>query len=363
MMKDINKKNFLASLGMASVFVGGNKILPIMTSVRLQVLKGVLRIYSSDSNNHIGVNYGKVDSEDINLCIDYRSLSRYVRAIPDPTFSIEVIPEENSVKVFHSSGSIILPFFLASDFPEMPNPSKANQFKINSSLLSYWISSGEPFLILDEFKPQISVLYLHCENNVLSFCCTNTYNIITADNELSYNVPDFELPLHMSHLSAIQTVLGSCEEASISSDDSDVFILGNGVMISIRKLSDMKYYKYRDVFNIPAKLEMVVDRDTFLSAVTRCSVSTSKEAYTIQLSISKEELNLSCADMDGRSTLEKIPVNGFDSLDISLNVKSLLFCLKSMDKEVSFTFRDSRTPVFMNSGNGFRVLTMPGMKL
>lgn len=359
MMKDINKKNFLASLGMASVFVGGNKILPILTSVRLQVLKGVLRIYSSDSNNHIGVNYGKVDSDDINICIDYHSLSRYVRAIPDPTFSIEVISEENSVKVSHSSGSIILPFFLASDFPEMPNPSKANQFKINSSLLSYWISSGEPFLTLDEFKPQNSVLYLHCESNVLSFCCTDTSNIITADNTSSHDIPNFELPLHMSNFPAIRAVLGSCDEASISYDDNNIFIIGNGAMISIRKLSNMQYYKYRTVFAIPATLEMVVDRDAFLSAVNRCSVSASKEHYTIQLSISKEELKLSCADLDGRSTLEKIPANGFDSLDISLNVKSLLFCLKSMDKEVSLTFRDNRNPVFMNSGNGFRVLTMP----
>lgn len=360
------QENLLKGLNIARQSSSRATTLPVLQAFLLQGKQGSLTI--SSTNLEIGIRVhirGKEDSEGA-ICIPQDTLLSYIRNLPQDKLNLSV---ENDELTIEQGQDIQAQFkgIIAEDFPNLPEIEIENQISINSNDLKQGLKAVYGSLPKNEFRPEISGVYMSKKENQLIFVGTDGFRL--SEKKVNLNNlegDDFSSIIPSKTVSEIIRILDTIDETEVNIQfgSSQIKLIADTVEI-ISKLIDGNFPQYEGL--IPQKFSTNFDCDSqeLVQAIKLASVFSQNAVNDVKLHLQDEKnLNVSSADSQTGSNKTTIPVhiNGETGFTITFNYNYLLDGIQLFkDGAIQFHLNDTDSPVILKSDDtpDFYYLIMP----
>ena len=360
------QENILKGLNIARQSFSRATTLPVLQTFLLQGKQGSLTI--SSTNLEIGIRVhirGKEDSEGA-ICIPQDTLLAYIRNLPQDKLNLSV---ENDELTIEQGQDIQAKFkgMVAEDFPNLPEIEIENQISINSNDLKQSLKSVHGALPKNEFRPEISGVYLAKKGNQLVFVGTDGFRL--SEKKVNLNNlegADFSVIIPSKTVAEIIRILDSIDETEVNIQfgSSQIKLIADTVEI-ISKLIDGNFPQYEGL--IPQKFSTNFDCDSqeLVQAIKLSSVFSQNAVNDVKLNLQDEKnLSVSSADSQTGSNKTKLPVHitGETGMTITFNYNYLLDGIQLFKEgTIQFHLNDTDSPVILKSDDTpeFYYLIMP----
>lgn len=360
------QENLLKGLNIARQSSSRATTLPILQTFLLQGKQGSLTITSTNLEIGIRVHIrGKEDSEGA-ICIPQDTLLAYIRNLPQDKLNLSVVNDELTVE----QGDDISAQFkgiIAEDFPNLPEIEVENQISINSNDLKQGLKTVYGSLPRNEFRPEISGVYLAKKGNQLVFVGTDGFRL--SEKKINLNNlegSDFSVIIPSKTVAEMIRVLDTIEETEVTLQfgSSQIKLLADTVEI-ISKLIDGNFPQYEGL--IPQFFRTTFDCDSqeLVQSIKLASVFSQNAVNDVKLNLQDDKnLNVSSSDSQTGSNKTKIPVHstGDTGLTITFNYNYLLDGIQLFKEgAIQFHLNDTDSPVIIKSSEtpDFYYLIMP----
>jgi DNA polymerase-3 subunit beta len=360
------QENLLKGLNIARQSSSRANTLPVLQTFLLQGKQGSLTI--SSTNLEIGIRVhirGKEDSEGA-ICIPQDTLLAYIRNLPQDKLNLTVSNDELTIE----QGDDIQAQFkgiLAEDFPNLPELEVENQINLNSNDLKQGLKSVYGSLPRNEFRPEISGVYLAKKDNQLVFVGTDGFRLSEKKiNLANLEGQNFSVIIPSKTVAEIIRVLDTMEETDVSIQfgSSQIKIVIDTVEI-ISKLIDGNFPQYEGLIPQKFSTNFECDSQELVQAIKLASVFSQNAVNDVKLNLQdKKTLNINSSDSQTGSNKTKIPVhiNGETGLTITFNYNYLLDGIQLFKEgSIQFHLNDTDSPVILKSDDtpDFYYLIMP----
>ncbi|MEY3470826.1 MAG: hypothetical protein RLZZ223_176 [Candidatus Parcubacteria bacterium] len=360
------QENILKGLNIARQSSSRSTTLPVLQTFLLQGKQGSLTI--SSTNLEIGIRVhirGKEDSEGA-ICIPQDTLLTYIRNLPQDKLNLNV---ENDELTIEQGQDIQAKFkgMVAEDFPTLPEIEIENQISINSNDLKQGLKAVYGSLPKNEFRPEISGVYLAKKGNQLVFVGTDGFRLSEKKVNLNNLEGDnFSVIIPSKTVAEIIRILDLIDETEVNIQfgSSQIKLIADTVEI-ISKLIDGNFPQYEGL--IPQKFSTTFDCDSqeLVQAIKLSSVFSQNAVNDVKLQLQDEKsLSVSSADSQTGSNKTKLPIhiNGDTGLTITFNYNYLLDGIQLFKEGIiQFHLNDTDSPVIIKSDDtpDFYYLIMP----
>lgn len=264
-----NKKVFLKAVKIGGSYAGNGKVLPILDCIKVVISNGKCSILSYDERNAIKTHCLPDFCEgDVSFCVNKSDIEKYVNLLDEETFDLDV--KEKHLTVISRNGSIYFPVEDANEFPSLTVSSTSTSFKIDSSLLGYWIQRGAPFTISDEFKKSFECVHIIIKDGEMDFFSFNNSRMY-HDSAKTECEEELSVSINRKSLSGLSLALGEDKEVTIMDGEKNITIIGSNTMLLIRK-DEFNLPNCARLLEFPSLFQMKVDRGRLLSILSRAEL-------------------------------------------------------------------------------------------
>lgn len=185
----------------------------------------------------------------------------------------------------------------------------------------------------DEARPMLAGVFMETEGHSLSMVATDSFqfarNCITVENELPTRA--FLIPAKTVTEAARMTD-ETVETITLVFSDTHMKVdLGTTCMVA--RLLDSNYIEYKRLIPKDCKTRVLVDRESMIEAVDRCSLVCREGNNSIKMSFANNSISLKAEGLIGKAEdAVDAQIMGAD-IDIAFNPKYILNVLKSMSAE------------------------------
>lgn len=232
------------------------------------------------------------------------------------------------------------------DFPAVPSLKSEMGFFVGQNILRRMLQKINHAMAVNSERKVLNGCFVHVEDNSMVIVSCNGHKLATCkkntdikkgnenDTYISYS---FILPYKT--VSELNKLLSDDEEAITRiylMRKHIVFEIGNIVFFS--RLVEGEYIDYERLIITSHKINMVIDKDEFLSALDRAALITEEKisgrlSSYVKLDINGEYIEISAVSINGSSHDEiKIEHSG-DDIVIAFNNRYLMDSLRSCDTE------------------------------
>lgn len=360
------QENLLKGLNIARQSSSRATTLPILQTFLLQGKQGSLTI--SSTNLEIGIRVhirGKEDSEGA-ICIPQDTLLAYIRNLPQDKLNLTVENDELTVE----QGEDISAQFkgvVADDFPTLPEIEVEKQINLSSLDFKNALKSVYGSLPRNEFRPEISGVYLAKKDQQLVFVGTDGFRLSEKKLNLeNLEGENFSVIIPNKTVAEIIRVLDTVEETEVNIQfgSSQIKIVVDTVEI-ISKLIDGNFPQYEGLIPQNFKTTFDCDSQELVQAIKLASVFSQNAVNDVKLNLKDEKtLNVNSSDSQTGSNKTKIPIHstGETGLTITFNYNYLLDGIQLFKEgAIQFHLNDSDSPVILKSAEttDFYYLIMP----
>jgi len=350
---NIFSRDLLRALNATSKAISPKALNPINECYYLKSDGESLTVKASDGNLTLCARVAC--KGEFEACISAKSFFDYVKALPECEVVLD--KQENQVTVSWSKGHSSLPCSDISEWVDVTIP-REGMTKMKASILKNAIlhvinSTGN-----DELRPVMNGIYVSLgENTELAASDGHICSVVPME---SVSGESFIMPKAMA--SFIKDAESPDDEISLGVNETYVYCSCGSMEAAVRKI-DGKYPNYKILFNNKDTyaMNLTVDRKSFLSAIRRVSVCSSKLFKTIRMTLGKTN-EIIAQDIDfSISAKENIDGSAYDGtpLEIGFHVDFLTTAFSQMTcDEVTMLFKSPSHAVIIE-GDGSETLLMP----
>ena len=319
--------------------------LPILEYL-LFVLKGdKLEITASDQDLTLRTVIDVDSKEDGSIAAPAGQLIALFKALPDQPVTIKTTGEA-SFECIWSNGNSSLPYFPASDYPEIKNVSdEALALEFPAESLIEGIAGTIYATADDEMRPAMNGIFFDMSPESTTLVASDSHKLIC------YTTADVKAPEAASFI--LPKKPAGVLRSTLSKEDGTVavkfdttnasFQFGDTLMIC--RLVVGKYPRYRDVIPQNNSNVLRIDREQLLSTVRRVSVFANKASNHIKFDLKDGQLELTAQDLGfAIAAYEKLPCDySGDELTIGFKSSFLVDILSNMNcQTIVLKFADAR---------------------
>lgn len=384
-----NTNEVLPSLSLAVSIVNQKNTIPALDSVH--VMSSVtedgerkMSFTTSDSETWFEtcLSYkNEDDDDDIDLCIDAKSLLQAIRNLGEQHVVMHVDDENHEVMFRYENGFFSMPYSDASEFPT-PDlllsslKDRNNHKRVPAQKMSNALTKTIPFTIEDELRPILGGVKIDFYADGMVAAATDSRKLVkykdltVTHNGVEQSVLGYVLRRKTCALLAnvFQTVTDD-EMVEIYFNTSVVRMhCGNNFITS--RLVEGTYPNYDSVIPLNNNIVVELDRNTIVNAIKRVMPMGNNETDLVILDFKESMLTICAEDLDyGTSATENIPCEyAYEPLKIGLKGRSLLQTLQNVDGEnVRMMFRNPQSAVVVTpsdtNGNIEHLSLLMPMKL
>lgn len=299
--------------------------------------------------------------------VNAKNLYDIVKELPDGI--VELYLDNNHLKIECLKTKYNIPTLPASDYPQVPSPSKKSEIKIKSSIIKNLIDKVAICSSSDETKYHLNSVYIdkgEKENN-LRFVATDGHRLAIAEDEIcSFNdlgtTKGILLPKKGIH--ELRKLLDENDEVSILLESNYLFAMTKNTIIFIKEM-DLDYPDYIRVIPQNNDKNIVFEKDTFLKSLKRVSLVSNIKSRTVLMSLSENSVVLSSRSPDYGEASEEMEINYTEEpLDIRFNSKYLIdiFTINE-DNLININFNDSLSPIMIKPEKNDCIYVIMPMRL
>lgn len=342
-----NKKILINKIGAAQKAVNNKSVMEPLKCLLLNASNGKLSITGYDMDLAIEATMEAEVNEDYKFIVDSRLFGEIVRKLSEETVTLEVLKDENKVKITSGNTKYKLTLGELSEYPELPNINIESSFSINSKILKNMIAKTSISLSFDQTKPILTGALLEIEKDSVSMVAIDGYRMsISKENFNTETKDSFKVVIPGKALNTVSSVIGSNDE-DITISFGDRFMITSFEDITYTaRLLEGEFIEYQKLLPNTHQTEIKINRKKLLDTVDRMALVVSNEKNNlIKLAITDTSLQaVSNSDIVDSADSVDIEKTG-DSLNIAFNSKYLMEALKVISSDdVIIRFNNNVTP-------------------
>ncbi len=342
----ISSTNLLKALMDVSKAIPSKSPLPILENFLFVLKDGKLEITASDSELTLrtSIEVENCQEED-SIAVPARHMMDLLKELPDQPVGIKTI-SDSSFECSWASGNSVLPFFPASDYPEIKSTGD-NALKVTfpAESLVEGIQSTVYATADDEIRPAMNGIFFDIDLESTTLVASDSHKLICYTTKDVQATEKASFILHKKPAAVLRAIVGKdAGNVEIAFDSATAqFTFGSTTMIC--RLVVGKYPKYRDVIPTANANILQIDRQLLLNTVKRVAVCANKGSNHIKFTLKEGQLEITAQDLGfALAAYEKVLCNyAGDELSIGFKSTFLTEILSNMScNSLVIKFADAR---------------------
>jgi DNA polymerase III subunit beta len=351
----IERSNLLKTLGHVHRVVERRNTIPILSNVLIRAENAELQLKATDLDLEIFEKSPAMVEQAGSTTVPAHMLYDIVRKLPDGSeVMLATDADAGSLKITAGRSRFTLQMLPESDFPDITAGTFTHRFEISASQLRGLIEHTQFAISTEETRYYLNGIYLHSVEEagklMLRAVATDGHRLARAQIEAPAGcegMPGIIIP--RKAVGEIQKLVED-PDSKIGIELSETKIrMTVGAVILTSKLIDGTFPDYNRVIPTGNDRELVMDRQSFASAVDRVSTISSERGRAVKLQLSEGNLVLTVNNPDSGSATEELPV-GYSSepLEIGFNSRYLLDITSQLSgSETVFMLADPGSPTLI----------------
>ena len=333
----VSSLKLLKSLQALSGVIGSKNTLPILDDFLFHLDENQLKITSSDLDVTMTVTLVPERVEGTGeVTIPARLLLEIMKNFPDVPITVSVDNNTLAVELVAGEGRYKLAGHKSDEFPQLPVMNETSVWEIPADVLARGFEKTVFATGMDEIRPIMSGVLMEMTDNFLTFVATDAHKLVRYRrmDVKSDVVASFIMPKKpINQLKSILSTLAD-EPVRIEFNNTNAsFVFGDYQLIC--RLIEGRYPNYDAVIPKQNPNHLTIDRQTFLSAIRRVAVFSSKATHQVRFRIAGQELMLTAEDIDFYNEAKERLSCSYegDDMEIGFNSRFLQEMLGNFDSE------------------------------
>ena len=296
----VSSLKLLKSLQALSGVIGSKNTLPILDDFLFQISENELKITTSDLDVTMSVTLvpDKVDGTG-EVTIPARLLLEIMKNFPDVPITVSIDPTTLAVELIAGEGRYKLAGHKSDEFPQLPVMTDTSVWEIPADVLAKGFEKTIFATGNDEIRPIMSGVLMEMTENFLTFVATDAHKLVRYRrmDVKSDVVASFIMP--KKPINQLKNILGGLADEPVRIEFNRTnasFVFGDYMLIC--RLIEGQYPRYEAVIPKNNPNQLTIDRQTFLAAIRRVAVFSSKATHQVRFRIAGQELMLTAEDID-----------------------------------------------------------------
>ena len=334
----VSSLKLLKNLQALSGVIGSKNTLPILDDFLFQLTENELKITTSDLDVTMSVRMvpDMVDGTG-EVTIPARLLLEIMKNFPDVPITISVDNSTLAVELIAGEGRYKLAGHKSDEFPQLPVMADTSMWEIPADVLAKGFEKTVFATGMDEIRPIMSGVLMEMSNDFLTFVATDAHKLVRyrrmdvkSDVAASFIMP--KKPINQ-----LKNILATLADEPVRIEFNKTnasFVFGDYVLIC--RLIEGRYPNYDAVIPKQNPNQLTIDRQTFLSAIRRVAVFSSKATHQVRFRIAGQELTLTAEDIDFYNEAKERLTCSYqgDDMEIGFNSRFLQEMLANFDSEM-----------------------------
>lgn len=333
----VSSLKLLKSLQALSGVIGSKNTLPILDDFLFHLEENQLKITSSDLDVTMTVSLVPDMVEGTGeVTIPARLLLEIMKNFPDVPITVAVDNNTLAVELIAGEGRYKLAGHKSDEFPQLPAMADTSVWEIPADVLAKGFEKTVFATGMDEIRPIMSGVLMEMTGDFLTFVATDAHKLVRYRrmDVKSDVVASFIMPKKpINQLKSILATLAD-EPVRIEFNKTNAsFVFGDYQLIC--RLIEGRYPNYDAVIPKQNPNHLTIDRQTFLSAIRRVAVFSSKATHQVRFRIAGQELTLTAEDIDFYNEAKERLTCSYegDDMEIGFNSRFLQEMLSNFDSE------------------------------
>jgi DNA polymerase III subunit beta len=335
-----------------------------LSGVQLAASGSVCELRATDTDVSLRVPLNAEITREGVVVLPARLFLDVVRALPQPSISLELRPAEQDVELLSGNATFHIRTLHAEDFPPFPelDPSSAISLPLKEFVETATKVSGSASR--DETRPVLTGILVSASGSEVRMVATDSYRLSVKETPLQTPLTaGFEVNIPARALQELARLAAHAEDEQLTisvRQNQVVFALGDVVLSS--RLIDGQFPNYRQLLPESFEHELRIAGPELRDVVRRISLLAQKNA-PLRLSFAPGELTVSAQTPDIGEARESLPVSfQGEPLEIGFNPEFLRDGLDAIeDADVLLKLISPLRPGLLETGDGsgFVYLIMP----
>lgn len=313
--------------------IAGSSPNPIMENFYMQLAPKKLTITGTDGETTLQTSI-QVESEDSGVfTVPSKILLDMLKTFSEQPLTFSV--HETFVEIIDETDTFTINLDNPEDYPQLPAVEKTHEVAMPAKVLSEAIAHTLFAVGTDQLRPVMTGVLFQFNEKETRFVSTDAHRLVKYTREDIQSKDAFQFIVPKKPLQLLKNALAGVEESiTIEFNEKNArFLLGETSWTT--RLIEGEYPKYEAVIPKENPNILTINCDTFLSAIRRASVFSSKSTSAIRLQFKGNLLHISAEDTNFNNKAEmNLPCdyNGED-MQIGFNAKFLIEMLSHVSAE------------------------------
>ena len=333
----VSSLKLLKNLQALSGVIGSKNTLPILDDFLFQLSEKELKITTSDLDVTMTVSMVPDMVEGTGeVTIPARLLLEIMKNFPDVPITVSIENNSLAVELIAGDGRYKLAGHKSDEFPQLPVMNDTAVWEIPADVLAKGFEKTVFATGTDEIRPIMSGVLMEMTDSFLTFVATDAHKLVRYRrmDVKSDNVASFIMP--KKPINQLKNILGTLADETVRVEFNKTnasFVFGDYVLIC--RLIEGRYPNYDAVIPKQNPNQLTIDRQTFLSAIRRVAVFSSKATHQVRFRIAGQELTLTAEDIDFYNEAKERLTCSYegDDMEIGFNSRFLQEMLSNFDSE------------------------------
>lgn len=368
----LNRKNFLSAIKLASNAVSNKITLPIQSCFLIETKDNTIYITGSDNEMIIKTKCEVLSgAEPLSVCLEAKELVDAINAITDEIIELDIQDTVYTIK--YKKGNLQYPVQSSTNYPIQKQDKYSEAVNINASKLSSMLQKTVSCVANDELRPVMNgvCIELHDDKFITIASDGHKLRAICSDNIDPLSIKNTENLFILAAKPAINLIkmLPLTESINVEVGTSNIIFYSDYFVFTTRMIEG-RFPNWRSVIPQNSPHTAIVDKKDLTDAIKRVSLTANQTISLLKCSFSSDlmggKLVLSATDIDfNKSSNEDVECEyKGESLDIGLKATFLSNLLSSMESEsVELHLSDASRPIVIkeNDNKAMLSLLMPMM--
>ncbi len=355
----LERSNLLKSLNHVQRVVERRNTIPILSNVLLRAEGNTLLLKATDLDLEVSVTADAEIEQGGATTVPAHMLYDIVRKLSDGA-EVMLSTDEDGTTMNLASGRsrFTLQMLPDSDYPDITAGELSHKFVLSSNDLKSLIETTQFAISNEETRYYLNGIYLHAvEDNgqhMMRAVATDGHRRSRAQIPAPKGCEDMPgIIVPRKAVGEIQKLVEDPDQ-NLTVELSETKIrLSVGSVVLTSKLIDGTFPDYNRVIPLNNDRKLVIDKNSFKSAVDRVSTVSSERGRAVKLQLADGQMVLSVNNPDSGSATEEVAVEyDAEAMDIGFNSKYLLDITAQLTgKETIFMLADSGSPTLIRDSD------------
>lgn len=346
------------ALSMMQGIVQRKNTMPILANVLLEVGtaadgSGRLTLSATDLDVAMRTERPCEVLEAGSVTVPARALSDMVRVLPGPDVTLKRLPNHH-IEVKSGRTKAKLMGLSADEYPSLPSYDDVPFVSLDAALFADMVEKTVYAASTDETRYNLNGILFEPDKETqgkLVMVATDGHRLVRM--ERTFDGADFPrkeaVILPRKGVGELRRLFDSAENEGDTLDvgfHENHVVLKKGQTVLGMRLIDGTFPDYKQVIPKLADKVVRISRPETVDSLRRVSVLASDKTQPVKLSLSKDQLTVSCSNPDTGEISDDVPVEyAGDDIDIAFNARYLVDALASLDDQsVLLKLTDNLSP-------------------